>query len=179
MKESPEKLNTQAISLASEGSFKEAVACFHQALLIEKSNYLLWYNLGLTYRDYGNLELAKEALLQAYKCNEYDQDVIETLSLVCYAMDNIDAAFLYCRLGLEVNPENPHMWNNMGVFFFSKGEYADASDAFETALSIYPHYYDALYNLRDTYIELNNTVGSEECSLKLKFLSKKREKYVR
>ena len=36
--------------------------------------------------------------------------------------------------------------------------------AFEQAVSLYPHYYDALYNLRDTYAELGNKVGQAECA---------------
>jgi hypothetical protein len=33
-----------------------------------------------------------------------------------------------------------------------------------------------LYNLRDTYLELGNTVGAKECETKMKGISKKRGK---
>jgi len=180
MRENPEKLNTQAINLASKGSFKEALACFHQALQIETSNSLLWYNLGVTYREYGNLKAAKKALLQAYKLNAKDEDIIETLSLVCFSLEEVDAAFKYCATGIDLNPQNFRMWNDMGVFFFSKGDYKEASEVFETALSLNPLYTDALYNLRDTYAELGNIIGSNECEIKLKTLlhNDRRNNYV-
>ena len=50
------QLNEQAIDLSSRGNYKDAVACFLSAIHIEKKNSLLWYNLGITYRDSGELE---------------------------------------------------------------------------------------------------------------------------
>ena len=66
MIERSDVLNNQAISLASEGNFKDAIACFKRAIFIEKENHLLWYNLGITYRDAGDLSNAKKSLETAY-----------------------------------------------------------------------------------------------------------------
>ena len=62
MKENPEILNSQAIELASHGQYVEAIACFKRAITIARDNSLLWYNLGITYRDAGMMQLAKDAL---------------------------------------------------------------------------------------------------------------------
>jgi len=90
--------------------------------------------------------------------------LLDSLTLVCFALDEMDDAFEYCSENLEINPENPHAWNNLGVLYFARGEYQKAETAFEQAVSLYPHYYDALYNLRDTYAELGNKVGQAECA---------------
>ena len=97
MVENPEKLNTQAIDLASKGEYTEAIACFKSALLIDRDNYLLWYNLGVTYRDAGQLDAAREALLAARRLNNNDEDVLDTLALVCYAQK---PPLLYLRANL-------------------------------------------------------------------------------
>ena len=68
-------LNNQAITLAAEGNFKDAIACFKRALVIEKENYLLWYNLGITYRDAGDLRKAKDSLATAYKIKDFVFDL--------------------------------------------------------------------------------------------------------
>ncbi len=164
MTESPESLNTHAIELASKGNFAEAIACFKRAISMENSNYLLWYNLGVTYRDSGNLQAAKQVLLTAYGLDNTDEELLDSLTLVCFALDETDDAFEYCSENIEINPENPHAWNNLGVLYFARGEYQKAETAFEQAVSLYPHYYDALYNLRDTYAELGNKVGQAECA---------------
>lgn len=171
MIENPEKLNTQAINLASKGEYAEAIACFKRALTIEKKNYFLWYNLGVTYRDAGKLQKAKEALLVAYKLEEEDEDIIETLVHVCFLMNDLEEALMFCAEGLEYNCQNAHLWNNSGVIYFSKGDYEIACEAFERAVMIDPNYYDALYNLRDTYEQLGNKNGTKECAEKLKNLS--------
>ena len=66
MLENCEKLNNQAINLASKGNFEEAIACLKRAITIEKENYLLWYNLGITYRDAGDLYNAKVSVEKAF-----------------------------------------------------------------------------------------------------------------
>jgi tetratricopeptide (TPR) repeat protein len=164
MQENSQNLNAQAVELASQGLYKEAIACFKRAVIIDKNNYLLWYNLGITYRDAGHIKDAKNALLQAYNINDIDQDLLETLSVLCFEMKDLDEAFRYCMEGLDLNPTNPRCWNNMGVFNFAEEKYEDAAEAFEMALSIYPNYYDALFNLRDTYLELGNKTGAKECT---------------
>ncbi|MCR4939481.1 MAG: tetratricopeptide repeat protein [Treponemataceae bacterium] len=170
MVENSEKLNTQAIDLASKGEFSEAIACFMSALHLDRDNYLLWYNLGVTYRDCGQTEAARKALLKARALNSSDEDVLDTLSLVCYSLGRMDDAFLYSFEALSINSTNAHIWNNLGVFYFAENDYEEAAEAFEQAVSLYPHYVDALVNLRDTYEELGNTIGMEECKSRLKEL---------
>jgi len=171
MRESPELLNSQAIEFASHGQYREAIACFKRALEIEKTNYLLWFNLGLTYRDNGDLALAKDALEKAHTIAEDDDEVIEMLALVCFNTGSLDEALQYCAAGLTLNPTNAHIWNTMGVVYFNQAEYDLACEAFEHAITINSYYYDALYNLRDTYEELGNKAGVEMCNRQMRNIS--------
>lgn len=168
MIESAEILNDQAIQLAQSGSVKEALACLTRAITIENDNYLLWFNLGITCRDAGKLSEARKALEKAYLIFDKDEDVIETLALVCYDMGEFEDALSYCRKGLDYNSQNPHLWNTAGVVRFNQKEYSEASEAFEMAIMLNPYYYDALYNLRDAYKELNNQFGIVEVEKKMR-----------
>ncbi len=167
MRENCEKLNNQAIDLASKGQYKEAIACFMRAITMERQNYLLWYNLGITYRDSGDLAAAKLTMEKAFRINPEDDGVIETLAIICFNMGSLNEAMNYCIIGLQFNENNYHLWNTMGVLYFNQSCYEDASEAFEQALTINPYYYDSLYNLRDTYEELGNKAGMEECSARM------------
>ena len=168
MKESPEMLNMQAIKLSSKGEYPEAIACIKRALTIQAKNHFLWYNLGITYRDAGDLDQAKESLLTAHKLAPEDEDTIETLAHICFMQSNYEEALAFCNNGLSVNDLNPRFWNNTEVIYFSKGEYEEACSAFEKAVTIDPNYYDAVFNLRDTYEQLGNTNGTIECVNRLK-----------
>ena len=90
MKENPEILNSQAIELASHGQYVEPIACFKRAITIARDNSLLWYNLGITYRDADMMQLAKDALLTAHKINSEDQDIIETLAHTYYILGELE-----------------------------------------------------------------------------------------
>lgn len=168
MKDRPETLNTQAINFAANGEYSEAIACFKRALLVEKTNYLIWFNLGVTYRSAGKLEAAKDCLINAYEINPIDHDVLDTLAIVCLALEQIQDALYFCQEGLDLYPMDAHLWNTLGVIYFNQSFYKGAEECFERSLSINPYYYDALYNLRDTYDELGNKIGKQECILRMK-----------
>ena len=83
MTERSDTLNNQAIILASDGAYNEAIACFKRAIVIDKENYLLWFNLGVTYRDAGNLLEAERALETAHNIAPENEEVAETYATIC------------------------------------------------------------------------------------------------
>ena len=170
MVENVASLNSQAIELASDGHYSEAIACLKRAISLEKHNHLLWYNLGITYRDAGKLNDAKAALMEAHEINDSDDEVIETLALVCFNQGANEEALSYCLEGLSNNSQNAHLWNTLGVIYFNTADYPLACEAFENAVTINSYYYDALFNLRDTYEELGNKAGYEMCVEQMKII---------
>ena len=167
MLESTDFLNNQAIEFTNRGNFKEAIACYKRALTIERENSLLWFNLAITYQKKGDLAGAKKALLTASGLDPDDEDTLEQLAVVCLDRKEFLEAVQYCQKGLDANPVNAHLWNTMGVIFFNQEEYEMAAESFERAVSINPYYYDALFNLRDSYSELGNKAGEAECAARL------------
>ena len=161
--EQPDKLNNQAIMLASDGDYVSAIACFKRALILQQDNDLLWYNLGVTYRDSGDLNNARDALLKAYKINRTNTDTIEALATTCLQLERVSEAAKIVKEGLDADEFNSRLWNLLGVTFFHKEAFEEAASCFEDAVSLNPYYKDAIYNLRDTYINLNNQNGAAEC----------------
>ena len=174
MTEKADVLNNQAIQLASDGDYDDAIACFKRAITLDKTNHLLWYNLGVTYRDAGKLNDAESALKTAYIIAPDNDDVIETYATICLMNKDYDKVKDICEEGLDLNPLFYHLWNILGVVEFQNEEYNEAAEYFEQAVSINPYYLDALYNLKDTYSELGNNAGEHECSLKINELEKKK-----
>ena len=172
MLERSDTLNNQAIILASDGAYTEAIACFKRAIIIDKENYLLWFNLGVTYRDAGNLQDAENALETAYRIAPEKEDIAETFATICLMQKKFSKVQEICIDSLDYNPVNPHLWNLLGVTEFQKENFEEASNYFEQAVSINPYYTDALYNLRDTYSVLKNTKGEEACYARIKELDK-------
>ena len=170
MIERSDTLNNQAIILASDGSYTEAIACFKGAIVIDKDNYLLWFNLGVTYRDAGKLAEAENALEMAFHIAPEKEDVGETFATICLMQKKYSKVQQICMDTLDFNPINPHLWNLLGVTEFQQENYLEASNFFEQAVSINPYYLDALYNLRDTDSVLHNHKGEAACDARIKEL---------
>ena len=164
------KLNNQAIFLTQQGEFKEAIACFQEALKIDKENHNLWFNLALTYRQSGQLD---EAILTMEKVIYLEPDfeqAIETMATMCFENSEIERALFWCEKGFNINSYNFHFWNIRGVILFNLGLYPEAADDFEQAISLNPYSEDVLVNLMDCYEELGNAFGRDQCLTKLKEL---------
>jgi len=172
MIERSDKLNNQAILLASDGAYPEAIACFKRAIVIDKANSLLWYNLGVTYRDAGNLVEAEKALSTAFMISPENMDIEETYATICLMKKDLDSVREICVEGLDYNPLHSHLFNLLGVVEFQSENYDEAAEYFEEAVHINPYYLDAYYNLKDTYSMLNNINGETECDIKIKELEK-------
>ncbi len=170
MKETVYSLNKRAIELSDSGEYTEAIACFRRAITVEKNNHLLYFNLGITYFHAGDLLNAKNALLQAHSLSPCENEILEMLAITCNEIGLKEEALYYCTEALDLNYDNPRVWNTIGVIYFSVEEYADACEAFEQAVALNPYYYDAFFNLRDTYEELGNEIGVQICEKQMKEL---------
>lgn len=170
MTEKSDVLNNQAILLASDGFFDDAIACFKRAITIDKNNYLLWYNMGITFRDEGKLLEAQKALATASALAPDNMDVAETYATITLMLKDYKMVQIICEDALDFNPLSPHLWNLMGVSEFNRENYELAAEYFEQAVSINPYYEDALYNLKDTYSQLENKHGEVECMARIKDL---------
>ena len=172
MIERSDKLNNQAILLASDGSYQEAIACFKRAIVIDKENSLLWYNLGVTYRDAGNLVEAEKSLATAFMISPENMDIEETYATICLMQKDLESVREICVEGLDYNPLHSHLFNLLGVVEFQSENYDEAEEYFEEAVHINPYYLDALYNLKDTYSMLNNKKCEYEDDQKIKEIEK-------
>ncbi len=172
MNDTADILNNQALELANSGQYSEAIICLKEAISLQKWNSNLWYNLAITYRDSGDVDMAIETAIAAFFLDDSDIDVINTLATLYLSIKDYELAKTYCDLGINAHPENSQIWNTLGVVCFNTNRLFDASTAFEKAISINPYYYDALFNLRDTYEELGNKKGAYVCEQQMKRLSK-------
>lgn len=163
-----DKLNKEALRLTAKGEYPEAIACFNRAILLNKYNPIIWYNLGVTYRNSGDLINARDSFRQALEFDRRNPDIIEALATVYIQLKNKEEISHYATYGLEIDDSNPRFWNLKGVSYFQSENYTQAAESFEKALCYNPYYLDALYNLKDTYEELDNKIGVNECTKRIR-----------
>jgi tetratricopeptide (TPR) repeat protein len=155
-------LNNSGIALTEANRPNDAIPLFRKALGIEPLNPLLWLNLGIAQQRTGNYEEAVDSFNKALSIDESLCDAWLSMGLIYYEIGEYGLSEkCYCST-LEYNRSDPKAWNNLGVLFFSKGDYGGARKCFEEAVSLVPHYLDALINARDACRELGDWQAAAE-----------------
>jgi tetratricopeptide (TPR) repeat protein len=160
--ETAANLNDSGIALTEANRPYDAIPLFRKALSIEPKNPLLWLNLGIAQQRTGDYH---EALTSYQRAIYIDDEMAESwgaMGLIYYELEQFDSAEECYINAIERDGNSPKVWNNLGVLYFSKGYFEEARHSFEEALSLFPMYYDALFNLRDTCRELQDYHAAAE-----------------
>jgi len=155
-------LNDSGIALTEANRPNDAIPLFRKALAMEPGNPLLWLNLGIAQQRTGNYEEAIDSFHQALKIDDSLTEAWLSMGLIYYETEEFDLSENCYHSALAHDDANPKVWNNLGVLAFSKGDFDDARGCFEEAVSLVPHYYDALFNLRDTCRKLGDYRAATE-----------------
>ncbi|PIE98331.1 MAG: hypothetical protein CR988_03290 [Treponema sp.] len=161
--ETAEYFNDTATALAAEGFHDEAVVCLKKGLLIDPYNGILWFNLGLSYRALHRSIDSVSALTEAAKLSPDDADIWDTLGIVLFEIGSYKEASIAYKQALKLDTFQGRIWNNYGTLLFSQKKYDDARQAFESAIALDPNMGDAVFNLRDTYLELGQSERAKIC----------------
>jgi tetratricopeptide (TPR) repeat protein len=138
---------------------------------MEPGNPLLWLNLGIAQQRTGGYDEAVESFHRALAIDGALADAWLSMGLIYYEMEEFDLCEDCYHSALGCGDSDPRAWNNMGVLYFTEGRFDEARCYFEKAVSLAPHYYDALYNLRDTCRELGDYRAAAEFERVLSSLS--------
>jgi len=160
--ESAANLNISGITLTEANRPYEAIPLFLEALEMEPVNPLLWFNLGVAQQKTGKYEDAIGSFQRALAIDNSIACAWVSLGLIAYEMQKIDLAEDCYLSALAWSCDDPKTWNNLGVLYFTSGNFEDARTSFEKAVSLTPHYPDALINLRDVCRELEDYAAAAE-----------------
>ncbi|MDR0375231.1 MAG: tetratricopeptide repeat protein [Treponema sp.] len=159
--ESSSDLNRAGIALTRAGEPFEAIAVFDKAISLDKDNPVLHLNKGLSEQKTGNYEAASRCFEKAIALRSGFSDAWAALGLVHYESGRLETAERCYARALEGERKSETL-NNLGVVYFNQERYEDARRCFEEAVALSPFFYDALYNLRDAYTELNDLQAASE-----------------
>ena len=155
-------LNNSGIALTEANRPNDAIPLFRRALVMEPENPLLWLNLGIAQQRTGNYEEAVDSFQRAVGIDSSLAEAWFSMGLIFYEMEEFDLCGNCYDSALASGGNDPRIWNNLGVLNFTLGHFEDARSCFEEAVSLMPHYYDALFNLRDTCRELGDYRAAAE-----------------
>jgi len=161
-------LNNSAVALTEANKPFEAISLFQEALILEPENPMLWLNMGIAQQKTGDYFEAIESFQHSLII---DNDLCEawySLGIIYYEINEFSLSEDCYKSALSCNENDPKIWNNLGVLYFNnekdevKISLEEARNCFEKAVSLCPHFYDALFNLRDTCRELKDYRAAAE-----------------
>ena len=155
-------LNDSGIALTEANRPHEAISIFLKALVIDPGNPLLWLNLGIAQQRTGDYQEALDSYKHSLMIDDNTVDAWGAMGLIFYELEQFNDAEDCYRAALIRDNNSPKVWNNLGVLYFTEGSYEEARGCFEEALSIFPGYFDAIFNLRDTCRELHDYKAAAE-----------------
>ncbi|HNQ13718.1 MAG TPA: tetratricopeptide repeat protein [Bacteroidia bacterium] len=131
--------------------YKEAVATFEKALLIEPNDGRLLNNMGNTYFRMGDQELALSTFHRALQLNANDADAYNNIGAVYFGQSRIDEAQSMFIKAIELRPDYFDALKNLGSCFGIKQNYDEAIIYLLKALEVSPNDASLLNTVGITY----------------------------
>ncbi|SDE09874.1 serine/threonine-protein kinase [Kordiimonas lacus] len=143
-----------------EGNLAEAIRRFETANQLYSSDTRLLIYLGDLYFRSGSYEVAEQRIRQAISKAPDNVYSYKTLSAILFAKGDTIGAIGAAQQGLQIRPD-PMLYNNLGSFYFSLGQYAQSVQAFERAIDAQgnSHNYFLWANLGDAYSMIKGSNG--------------------
>lgn len=93
-------------------------------------------------------------------------------------VNDLPTAHAYLVKAIEVAPELPDPWSNLGVVYSRNGQYRDAELAYQTAMSNSPREYASMANLHDLYLNLDMEVEAAALARKVEEYRRRNPYYL-
>ena len=136
LKYDPEELASQfnaALGYQLNQKYDLALATYLAANKIDPKHPKVWCNLGVLYFQTDQYPQAESALRFATMASPDYARAWDNLAAALGAQDKLDEALIACKRAVELRPEYPEAFFKMGVIYFSRGDFANASTEFQRA----------------------------------------------
>ena len=126
-----------AVRNCHEWDFRAAENGYKRATALDSSYASALHWLGVwTHATTGRLVLAVDALEQAIELDPLSPPIIADLALVHVFRDDLDAATMYCRRALELDPHFHRPYWFLGLALAFHGRFQPAEDALNRGLEL-------------------------------------------
>jgi len=138
--------------LKNRGDIDAAIKQFEIAVNLYPEDGWLLTLLGDMYHRKGNYDAAEDAIRKGMALAPDNVLAYRTLGAVLFAKDKTLQAIAVVQRGLQIQPD-PTLYNNLGSFYYSLGQYGQSAQAFERAIDAQgnSHNYFLWANLGDAY----------------------------
>src|SRR5579862_8267711 len=121
------------------------------------------YARAVEYLQSGQLSLAEQSFLEVLTREPRHIESLNYLSLIAFKKSDWQSALAYLSKAATATPDDPALWNNMGVVNNAATNYQEAKTALEKALELRPDYPEAWNNLGIALHRLDREANAVHC----------------
>ena len=137
----------QAVGHHQAGRLDEAVACYHQVLLLKPDLAAAHNNLGNALCEQGNPEKAELSYRRALVLQPNLASAHNNLGTLLYERDKLDEAEACYRQALALEPDYAAAHDNIGAALWEQGKLQEAEASIRRAVALAPGFIRALDHL--------------------------------
>ena len=104
-------------------------------------------NLAVYYKEHGNLKKAENYLQRAANEQRGMAPILMNFADIALTEGRPSEAIDYLRQALTIKPMDPKIHNSLGLAYSSVGDTDSAAKEFQTALDVYPQFFESIFNL--------------------------------
>ncbi len=164
---------TRAMGAYHNGRTDEGIQLL-EGIIDERKDFDHAYSyLATLYKEQGRLKEAVNVLRQGLEYNPSSYTIISTYGIFLVEVGQYDAAIEILGQGLALIDYDPELWNYMGVANWSKGDFRNALEAYQKALSLDSNYPIVFNNLGSLYLSrLSRSKSSSDLQNALRHFKK-------
>jgi tetratricopeptide (TPR) repeat protein len=158
-----------ALSIIQTGYWRNGEVLFAHTLSLSPGNHVALQQLGVEYRERGELEKAYGFLAEDVRLNPENLDALANFGQLLDRMGRLSEAIDYHQKALKRAPFNPELHMNLGQLKARQGDLAGAETSFNRALELRPDFLPVRINLGYVlYLAKGYAAAADQFSLVLK-----------
>jgi len=161
--EDAEILNKQALQLAKQRNFQEAIQHWRKAILINKFDPDFYFNLGLAYFEMKNYTKGLDHCLETVKLCPIYYRAHFLLGSIYAKSRKFQDAVNHLHAGLLFQPQNVMGLVNLGAVLSILKKNDEAIASFEKAIALSPKEIRAYLGLGKLYSSINDRANANRC----------------
>ncbi len=111
-----------------------------------------WYHLGIAYKEKGDAKNAVHAFETARGYKAFTEASRLSSAGVAYGMNGqYDKSVADLAQAVKLDPNDPDIWNNYGLYLGESGKLNESLDALNKAIALKPGFEKAMYNKGNAY----------------------------
>ena len=139
-----------------QNNYKQAIEIYKEALEFSPESSLLLTSLGLLYLKTNDHFNAFTTLGSSLSLDPTNPTTILAAGSIIQNNQDIDVALVKYRVAALKSPNSSRLWNNIGMCFYSKRKFIEATCSFRRAIYLNPFDWAIVYNLGLVYMATGN-----------------------